>query len=402
MKNDKGDNQMRLLTTGIVSAIILAACGSPDAPASNETEPAATDAATQATDTQEAETQDASTSKYLEEPLVTEIYTADPSVHVWEDGRIYVYPSHDIDAGIPDDDLGSQYAMRDYIVLSMDEPGGDVTIHPVGLDVDDVPWADKQMWAPDAAEKDGKYYLYFPAKDKDGIFRIGVAVSDSPTGPFTAEESWIEGTYSMDPSVFEDDDGSHYLYIGGIWGGQLQRWVDGEYMDDPEWATDAQFDDPTTREDDVNFDDRPQHAPIVAKLSDDMISLAEPLREILVIDADGNPIQMKDHERRFFEAPWVNKINGKYYLSYSTGNTHRIVYATGDSPYGPFTYQGVVLDPVEGWTNHHSIFEFEGQYYLAYHDTQLSGRNHLRNAKITPLTIKDDGTIVTVDPMPGE
>src|SRR6478735_12130332 len=101
--------------------------------------------------------------KFLSQPLVREIYTADPSAHVW-DGKIYVYPSHDIDAGIPDDDLGSQYAMRDYRVLSMDSIGGPVTVGPVALDIKDVPWAGKQMWAPDAARKDGTYYLYFPVK----------------------------------------------------------------------------------------------------------------------------------------------------------------------------------------------------------------------------------------------
>ena len=98
---------------------------------------------------------------YLSQPLTAQIYTADPSAHVW-DGKIYVYPSHDIDAGIPDDDLGSQYAMRDYRVLSMDSIGGPVTVGPVALDIANVPWASQQMWAPDAARKDGTYYLYFP------------------------------------------------------------------------------------------------------------------------------------------------------------------------------------------------------------------------------------------------
>ena len=116
---------------------------------------------------------------YLSQPLVTDIYTADPSAHVFE-GKIYVYPSHDIAHGIPDDDLGTQYDMRDYVVLSMDRIGGPVTVSPVALKVEDVPWAEKQMWAPDAAHKNGTYYLYFPARDRDGVFRIGVATSASP------------------------------------------------------------------------------------------------------------------------------------------------------------------------------------------------------------------------------
>ena len=350
-----------------VSAIILAACAQ-TAPVQTET----------------------TVSKYVTEPLVTEIYTADPSAHVWDDGRIYIYPSHDIDVGIPEDDLGTQYAMRDYIVLSMDAPGSDVTIHDVALDVDDVEWAAQQMWAPDAAHKDGKYYLYFPAKDKDGVFYIGAAISDDPTGPFTAEPKPIAGSFSMDPSVFNDVDGAHYMYFGGIWGGQLQRWATGEYIGGPELNMD------------LGDDEASALMPKIAKMGDDMISFAETPKDVMILDEDGEPIKTGDHDRRFFEAAWVNEINGTYYLSYSTGNTHKVVYATGDNPYGPFTYQGVVLDPVEGWTNHHSIFAFEDRYYLAYHDTQLSGKSHLRNVKVTPLTIDSDGKIETVDPMPGD
>ena len=117
--------------------------------------------------------------------------------------------------------------MRDYHVLSMDAVGGKVTDHGVALDIKDVPWAGRQMWAPDAAEKDGKYFLYFPVKDKQDVFRIGAAVSDKPAGPFKAEPQAIEGSYSMDPAVFKDTDGKYYMYFGGIWGGQLQRWATG-------------------------------------------------------------------------------------------------------------------------------------------------------------------------------
>ena len=380
---------MRTSYLVIAMALGAAACAPAEAP-----EPEATEAPVVETTPEIVEEDTA----YLTAPLVTEIYTADPSGHVWEDGRIYIYPSHDIDAGIPDDDLGSQYAMEDYIVLSMDAPGGEVTIHETALHVDDVPWAVEDMWAPDAAEKDGKYYLYFPAKDADGVFHIGAAVSDSPTGPFTAEPEPIAGSFSMDPTVFEDDDGAYYMYFGGIWGGQLQRWETGEYDASPDLNTDLQYDDPTTGEDDATFDDRPAHAPRIAKLADDMVSFAEAPKEVLIVDANGDPIMMKDHDRRFFEAAWVNKIGETYYFSYSTGDTHKIAYATGDNPYGPFTYQGVVLEPVEGWTNHHSIFEFEGQHYLAYHDVELSGRNHLRNVKLVPLEITETGEIVTVNP----
>src|SRR4029453_5697983 len=165
---------------------------------------------------------------FLTEPLVKGIYTADPSAHVFG-GRIYIYPSHDIDAGVPADDLGSHFAMRDSHGDSMDAIGGPVTDHGVALDIKNVPWAGRQMWAPDAAEKNGKYYLYFPVKDKQDVFRIGVGVANTPTGPFTAQPEPIKGSFSIDPAVFKDTDGKYYMYFGGIWGGQLQRWASGTY-----------------------------------------------------------------------------------------------------------------------------------------------------------------------------
>ena len=137
-------------------------------------------------------------SKFLAQPLVRDIYTADPSAHVFN-GKIYIYPSHDIDAGVPPDDLGSHFAMRDYHVFSMDAVGGKVTDHGVALDIKNVPWAGRQMWAPDAAEKGGKYYLYFPVKDKQDVFRIGAAVGDNPAGPFTARPEPIKGSLQHRP-----------------------------------------------------------------------------------------------------------------------------------------------------------------------------------------------------------
>lgn len=318
------------------------------------------------------------------DPLVTDIYTADPSAHVF-DGKIYVYPSHDYEAGIPEDDLGSHFDMRDYHVLSMDSIGGPVTIHDVALDKEEVPWVGRQMWAPDAAEKEGTYYLYFPAKDKKEIFRIGVAVSDQPHGPFDPMEQPIEGSFSIDPSVFEDEDGTYYMYFGGIWGGQLQKWVSGAY----------------TEEDQYPEDDAPALMPKMAKMSDDMISFAEEPKDVQILDQDGSPILTGDHDRRFFEAAWVHKFGGKYYLSYSTGDTHKIVYATSDNPYGPFVYQGVILNPVLGWTNHHSIVKIKGKWYLFYHDSSLSeGQTHLRSVKVAPLNHDQDGRIKTITALP--
>ena len=321
--------------------------------------------------------------KPVPEPLVTHIYTADPSAHVFN-RKIYIYPSHDIEAGIPFDDLGSHFAMEDYHVLSMDRVGAEVTDHGVALHVKDVPWAERQMWAPDAAYKDGHYFLYFPAKDREGIFRIGVAVSDSPAGPFRAEPDAIQNSYSIDPAVFTDDDGRSYIYFGGIWGGQLQYYRNNVYNESNS--------EPAAHE--------PALGPRVARLTADMRQFAEEAKEILITDERGRPLLAGDNERRFFEASWMHKYNGRYYFSWSTGDTHRICYAIGDSPYGPFTYSGVVLNPVIGWTNHHSIVSFEGRWYLFYHDSSLSGGiTHLRSVKVTALTYNDDGSIQTIDPL---
>lgn len=321
----------------------------------------------------------------ISRPLVTHIYTADPSAHVFE-GRLYIYPSHDIDAGAPFDDEGGHFGMQDYHVLRMDSPDGEATDCGLALHVRDVPWAEKQMWAPDAACRDGRYYLYFPAKDGGGLFRIGVAIADRPEGPFTAEPAPIEGAYSIDPAVFEDDDGAHYLYFGGIWGGQLQKYRDNRY--------DAAHEEPTG--------DAPALGPRVARLDEGMTTLAEPTREVTILDEHGNPLRADDHARRFFEGPWVHKHAGRYYLSYSTGNTHLLCYAVSESPYGPFTYEGVILTPVVGWTTHHSICAFEGQWYLFYHDAlQSGGVTHLRTAKCTALHHDAEGRIRTIDPYGG-
>lgn len=323
--------------------------------------------------------------KYLAQPLVTEIYTADPSAHVFN-GRIYIYGSHDIAGPTPADDLGAHFEMRDYRILSMDKVGGAVTVGPVALGIANVPWAEKQMWAPDAAYKNGKYYLYFPAKAPDGGFRIGVATSDKPEGPFTAQPQPMRGSYSIDPAVFTDDDGQSYMVFGGIWGGQLQRWSNGKY-------------DPNGSRTDRGKDNEPAIMPRIARLGADMLEFAETPRELVIVDSQGKPLLGGDHDRRFFEASWLHKVGDTYYFSYSTGDTHFINYATSKSVYGPFTYRGRILDPVEGWTSHHSIVKVGEKWYLFYHDTQLSDDTRLRNIKVTELHHNPDGTIRTIDPM---
>lgn len=323
----------------------------------------------------------------ISQPLVKHIYTADPSAHVFN-GKIYIYPSHDIENDIPFDDLGSHFAMEDYHILSMDTPDAPAVDHGCALHVKDVPWADKQMWAPDAAEKNGTYYLFFPAKDHEGIFRIGVAKSASPTGPFIPEPTAIPNSFSIDPAVFQDDDGSYYMYFGGIWGGQLQRWRTGSFV--------AEGEGPLAH---LPEDNEQALCAKIAKLSDDLLSFTEAPKDLLILDENGNPLLAGDNDRRFFEASWVHKYNGKYYFSYSTGDTHFLCYAIGDNPYGPFKYAGRILEPVVGWTSHHSICAYEDKWYLFYHDSSLSkGVTHLRSVKVTELIHDEEGKIKTIQP----
>ncbi|KAJ3525858.1 hypothetical protein NM208_g11457 [Fusarium decemcellulare] len=289
-------------------------------------------------------------------PLITNIYTADPSAHVFN-GRVYIYPSHDRETDIKFNDNGDQYDMADYHVFSTDtlSPPSEVTDHGVVLKTEDVPWVSKQLWAPDAAEKNGKYYLYFPARDKQGIFRIGVAVGDKPEGPFTPDPEPIKGSYSIDPASFVDDDGQAYLYFGGLWGGQLQCYQKGNDVFDAAWQGPKE----------VSGEGVSAQGPRVAKLTDDMHQFAGEVQEITIL------------------AP-------------ETGDTHYLCFATGKSPLGPFTYGGRILEPVLGWTTHHSIVEFKGKTYLFYHDCELSkGVDHLRSVKAKEIFYDDEGKIIT-------
>lgn len=312
--------------------------------------------------------------------LFPQDFMADPAANVFN-GRLYVYPSHDWESGIPENDNGDHFNMKDYHVLSMDNPeNGVITDHGVVLRVEDIPWAGRQLWDNDVVEKDGKYYMYFSMKDKNDVFHLGVAIADKPEGPFVPQADPIRGSYSIDPTVFKDEDGSVYVYFGGLWGGQLQRYRDNKALESavlPEG-------------DETALPSR------VVKITDDMLQFSEEPRPVIILDTDGNPLKAND-PHRFFEASWMHKYNGKYYFSYSTGDTHFLCYATGDNPYGPFTYQGVILEPVVGWTTHHSIVEYKGQWYLFFHDCVPSeGRTWLRSVKVMSLEYDAEGKIITV------
>lgn len=313
--------------------------------------------------------------------LVPDAYMADPAVHVFN-GRLYIYPSHDWESGVEENDNGDHFNMKDYHVFSTDDiETGILTDHGVVLDTANIPWAGRQLWDCDVASKNGKYYMYFPLKDKNDIFRIGVAISDSPEGPFIPHDNPIKGSYSIDPAIWEEN-GEYYMYFGGLWGGQLQRYRNNKAL---ECAVLPEGKEPAL-------------CPKVVKLSNDMLDFAEEPRDVIILDENGCQMTAGDTERRFFEASWMHKYNGKYYFSYSTGDTHLLCYAIGDNPYGPFMYQGVILTPVVGWTTHHAIAEFKGKWYLFHHDCVPSGgRTWLRSLKVVELEYDENNKIKTIE-----
>ena len=342
----------------------------------------------------------------MDKPLVTHIYTADPSAHVFGD-KIYVYPSHDRETDIKFNDNGDQYDMVDYHVISLDKiDQRPATDHGIALTASDIPWVSKQTWAPDALQNPntGSYQLYFPARDKEGIFRIGVATGDKPEGPFKPEPDYIKGSFSIDPCSFVDDDKQSYLYIGGIWGGQLQCWsknADGS----------MKFDSSKSGAQEPSGEGVPALFPKVGKLkAPGLVEFDGAVEDMEILDPETNkPLLADDHKRRFFEAPWMHKYQGKYYFSYSTGDTHNICYAVGDSPTGPFVYRGIVLQEkdVIGWTNHHSFVEVPRgkltgedesvsgtRWYIFYHSCDVSqGVDHLRSVRVSEVRYDDKGDI---------
>ena len=277
-------------------------------------------------------------------PLIMDQFTADPTARVFE-GKIYIYPSHDIPAS-PGRGRANWFVMEDYHVFSS-ENLTDWTDHGVILTQTDVPWLGREsfdMWAPDCVYRNGKYYFYFPTGG-----RIGVAIADKPYGPFTPEEQPIQGVRGIDPGVFIDRDGTPYLYYS----------LNGVF---------------------------------VARLKDNMVELDSEVQRIANLP-----------EKGLVEGPFVFERHGIYYLTYphEVDGAERLEYATGGGPMGPFEQKGVIMDKSASgcWTNHHSIVEYKGQWYLFYHDQDLSPDfDKNRSIKADYLFFNEDGTIRKVIP----
>jgi len=285
-------------------------------------------------------------------PIITNQFTADPSARVFE-GKVYVYPSHDILAAEGKGRVG-WFCMEDYHLFSSDNLT-DWTDHGVIVSQDKVPWVNSKsyaLWAPDCIYRNGKYYFYFPAPAKDTTlgrgFSIGVAVSDKPFGPYTPQPEPIKGVRGIDPNPFIDKDGQAYLY----------------------WSARNIF---------------------VAKLKENMLELASEPKVI-----ENLP------EKGLKEGPYMFERNGIYYLTYphAEDSTERLEYAIGENPMGPFKVTGVIMDESPGcWTNHQSMIEFNNQWYLFYHYNDLSPDfDKNRSVRIDSLFFNKDGTIQKVIP----
>jgi len=286
-------------------------------------------------------------------PFIRDQFSADPSARVF-DGRVYVYPSHDILAKKGKGRVG-WFCMEDYHVFSSDNLT-DWTDHGVIVKQNEVPWVKKNsyaMWAPDCIYKNGKYYFYFPATPADTTnkrrFTIGVAVSDKPTGPFIPQPESIKNVRGIDPNVFIDKDGQAYLY-----------WSGGNIFG--------------------------------AKLKDNMLELATETKILGELP-----------EKGLKEGPYLFERNGVYYLTYPhvENKIERLEYAISDNPLGPFKFAGVIMDesPKGCWTNHHSIIQYKNQWYLFYHHNDYSPKfDKSRSVRIDSLFFNDDGSIKKVTP----
>jgi beta-xylosidase len=281
-------------------------------------------------------------------PLVRHSSSTDPDVHVW-DGVVWVYCSQDHQMQEGDD--GTYDHMDGYHVFS----SADLvnwTDHGEIMHSRDIEWGMKGwMWAPGAARKNGKYYLYYPHRDKKGMWRIGVAVGDAPQGPFKDIGHPIEGIGGIDPKIFIDDDGQAYIY---------------------------------------------NNSAIVAKLKANMIELAEKPRKIDYAPDD----VMKDEQRRFCEGSFMHKKDDIYYYSYSNWKNPKYqgYYAMGKSPYGPFEWKGAMAPRPDGAQDHHSIIKFKDQWYYFYHigGEEFKPKNWKGSRRIVcfdKLFYNEDGTI---------
>jgi len=321
------------------------------------------------------------TAARADNPIVTHIYTADPAALV-HDGRMYVYTGRDEASPTQ-----NNFVMREWHAFSSTSPSTDPEDwehHGAVLSLDDFAWANQNAWASEVVQgPDGRFYYYVSVNStvpgRSGM-SIGVAVGDTPLGPFTDAIGgpliWPSmpnaSAHNIDPTVLIDDDGQVYMYWGSFW------------------------------------------SPRMVKLKSNMIELDGPIMTPQGLTS------LAGAPNNFWEAPWLFKRNGLYYLAYAansniggtpgdgcvtSSNYACIRYATATDPLGPWTHRGIVLDQVSSTTNHPAIIDFDGQWWMVYHTADApGGGNFRRSVAIDKLFWNEDGTMqkVVQTPIPVE
>ena len=296
-------------------------------------------------------------------PVIRNQFSADPTARVFNN-KVYLYPSHDIKP--PVGQRQDWFCMEDYHVFSS-ENLTDWTDHGMIVTQNKVPWVrpnSYSMWAPDCVYRNGKYYFYFPSSpNAGGGFAVGVAIADSPEGPFIPEPEPIKGINGIDPCVLLASDGNAYIFWGN---GRCAKLKDNmkELADDNPKST-------------VKFGNR----------------------EMEMIGANC----LEGLPNRQAEGPFAFEYNGNYYLTYPyvRENTEVLGYAMSKNPMGPYEYKGLIMaEHANGcWTNHHSIINYKGQWYLFYHHNDFSPSDDKRRSVcIEKLFFNADGTIKEVKP----
>ena len=294
-------------------------------------------------------------------PVIQTHFTPDPAPMVYKN-KLYVYTG--------DDQPGSDfYTMTKWRVHSSDDMVN-WTDHGSPISLESFSWARDRAWAAQCIERNGKFYWYICAQTVDNNMAIGVAVSDSPTGPFKdalgkpliSDGSWD----NIDPTVFIDDDGQAYLY----WGNSKLFYV-------------------KLNKDMTSYEGKitqiPQSAEAFGGMrrpgkSDEVLQKQEKFDDVYV------------------EGPWLYKRNNLYYMMYAgmTGRTECLSYSTSPSPTGPWKYRGKIMtdQPTNSFTNHGGIVDFKGKSYLFYHTGLLpKGGSYGRSTAIEEFKYNPDGSI---------
>ncbi|AUX45166.1 carbohydrate-binding protein [Sorangium cellulosum] len=292
-------------------------------------------------------------SSLADNPIVQTIYTADPAPMV-HNGTVYLYTGHD------EDSATDWFGMNEWRVYSSTDIVN-WTDHGSPLRYSDFSWSKGDAWAGQAIHRNGKFYFYVPTTSRSlGRMTIGVAVSDSPTGPFEdalGRPLITANCGDIDPTPFIDDDGQAYLY----WGNPNLCYV---------------------------------------KLNEDMTSYqGDVVRVPMTAESFGRRDGNAQRPTLYEEGPWLYKRDGLYYLVYAAGGIPEyIAYSTSSSPTGPWTYRGVIM-PTEGgsFTNHAGVIDFKGSSYFFYHNGALPGGHGFhRSAAVEGFTFNADGTFPTI------